>query len=95
MDVPTVVHLWTLDGEKMTGRNQHGHVIALRPFMGVMGMPPDEPGRHSTSPPRVWGGNMDCKELVAGLVVDLRITQIVNGVKGVHAVLPHGAIRKA
>lgn len=26
-------------------------------------------------------------------VVDLRITQVVNGVKGVHAVLPHGALR--
>jgi acetamidase/formamidase len=26
-------------------------------------------------------------------VVDLRITQIVNGVKGVHACLPHGALR--
>jgi len=26
-------------------------------------------------------------------VVDLTITQIVNGVKGVHACLPHGAIR--
>jgi len=25
-------------------------------------------------------------------VVDLRITQIVNGVKGVHALLPHGAV---
>src|SRR5207247_9869560 len=31
--------------------------------------------------------------LLASLVVDLRITQIVNGVRGVHAVLPHGAIR--
>lgn len=30
---------------------------------------------------------------LASLVVDLRITQIVNGVRGVHAVLPHGAIR--
>jgi acetamidase/formamidase len=26
-------------------------------------------------------------------VVDLRITQIVNGIKGVHAVLPHGALK--
>lgn len=26
-------------------------------------------------------------------VVDLRITQVVNGVKGVHAVIPHGALR--
>ena len=30
---------------------------------------------------------------LASLVVDLRITQIVNGVRGVHAVLPHGALR--
>lgn len=30
---------------------------------------------------------------LASLVVDLRITQIVNEVRGVHAVLPHGALR--
>ncbi|MFE8699463.1 acetamidase/formamidase family protein [Cytobacillus sp. FJAT-54145] len=30
---------------------------------------------------------------LASVVVDLRITQIVNRVKGVHAILPHGAIR--
>ena len=29
---------------------------------------------------------------LASLVVDLRITQIVNGTRGVHAVLPDGAI---
>jgi len=29
---------------------------------------------------------------LASVVVDLRITQVVNGVKGVHAVLPHGSI---
>src|SRR5262249_3667855 len=32
---------------------------------------------------------------LAGLVVDLRITQVVNGVKGVHAILPHDAIDRA
>jgi acetamidase/formamidase len=31
---------------------------------------------------------------LAGLVVDLRITQVVNGVRGVHAILPHQAIEK-
>gem|GEM_PF-2442796 len=31
---------------------------------------------------------------MASLVVDLRITQIVNGVFGVHAMLPHGAIQR-
>ena len=187
---------WSLDADALTGRDQFGHEIALRPFMGVMGMPPDEPGLHPSAPPRACGGNIDCKELVPGstlylpiavpgglfsvgdghaaqadgevcgtaiecamerveltfrlvedlrlttpraetpigwltfgfhealneatiialeamlelmrerhglerlealglasLVVDLRITQFVNGVRGVHAVLPHGAIR--
>jgi acetamidase/formamidase len=190
------MHTWTLQPEKMSAYNQHGHTVALRPFMGVMGLAPDEPGMLPTWPPRFCGGNLDCKELVAGsslflpvavdgglfyvgdghgaqgdgevsvtaiecpmqqvdltffvhdhlhlsmpraktaegwltlgvhenleeamylalegmvlliqemhqvgrtdalalasLTVDLRITQIVNGVRGVHAVLPHGSIR--
>ena len=58
--------LWTLDQQVGIGRNQHGHEVSLRPFMGIMGMPLNEPGRHSTVPPRRTGGNLDCKELVAG-----------------------------
>lgn len=187
---------WTLDADAMIGYSGDGHSVALGPFMGVLGMPPPEPGVHPTAPPRASGGNIDCKELVqgttlflpvtvpgglfsvgdghaaqgdgevggtaiecpmervdltfglrrevrlttpraktptawltfgfhedldeamslaladmlelmtqllgmtrkealayAGVVVDLRITQVVNGVCGVHAVLPHGAIR--
>jgi acetamidase/formamidase len=190
------VQMWTLEPERMIGHNQLGHTVALRPFMGVMGLAPDEPGMLPTAPPRFCGGNLDCKELIAGtslflpvaveggyfyvgdghavqgdgevsvtaiecpmeqvdltfivhdnlklsmpraktaegwltlglhenleeamylaleemlvliqemlqvertnalalasLTVDLRITQIVNGVRGVHAVWPHGAIR--
>lgn len=30
---------------------------------------------------------------LASVAVDLHITQVVNGVKGVHAILPHGVIR--
>lgn len=187
---------WTLDAEAGTAHDEEGREVDLHPFPGVLGMPPPGPGIHSTGPPRRWGGNIDCKELVAGttlflpipvegalfsagdgharqgdgevsqtaiecpldrleltltledepelatpiawtpaawltfgfeedldeaaaiatdamlelmgrrlalerrdalalasVVVDLRITQIVNGVKGVHAVLPHDAIR--
>jgi acetamidase/formamidase len=187
---------WTLDRDQMIGRDQLGHRVSLSPFLGVIGMPPAETGRHPTSPPRPTGGNIDCKELVSGstlylpiavpgglvsvgdghgvqgdgevsgvaiecpmdlaeltfdlrddlplktpradtragwltfgfdesldtamlialdamldlmhehhglprgealalasLLVDLRITQVVNGVRGVHAVLPHGALQ--
>ena len=68
-----VVHTWELDPVRMTGRNQHGHTVALHPFMGVLGMPPAEPGKHSTIPPRVHGGNLDCRELVAGSTLYLPI----------------------
>jgi acetamidase/formamidase len=68
------VHAWTLDPVAMTGRNQLGHTVALRPFMGVLGMPPAEPGEHSTIPPRVHGGNLDCRDLVAGSVLMLPIS---------------------
>lgn len=198
--VPTgeQVTLWTLEADKQMARTHSGLSIATRPFLGVVGMPADEPGIQTTFPPRFCGGNLDCKELVEGsslflpiaveggllslgdghavqgdgevagpalacpmarveveivlhpdlrlsmpraktpigwltfgfhadvneawalateemlklmgelyhfppksalalasLVVDLRITQVVNGVRGVHAVLPHGAIRGA
>jgi acetamidase/formamidase len=67
------IHLWTLDRETMTGRNQDGFQVRLHPFMGVMGMPPDEPGLHPSWPPRTCGGNLDCKELVAGSTLYLPI----------------------
>jgi acetamidase/formamidase len=50
-----------------------GRELDLAPFLGVMGMPPPEPGVHSTTPPRRWGGNIDCKELVAGTTLYLPI----------------------
>jgi acetamidase/formamidase len=50
-----------------------GLELTLAPFLGVMGMPPPEPGVHPTFPPRRWGGNIDCKELVAGTTLYLPI----------------------
>ena len=47
--------------------------VRSAPFLGVIGMPPPEPGEHSTTPPRRWGGNIDCKELVAGSTLYLPI----------------------
>ena len=67
------VHSWTIDVPAGTARNQLGHSVALRPFLGVIGMPPAARGRHSTIPPRWHGGNLDCKELVAGSTLYLPI----------------------
>jgi acetamidase/formamidase len=61
---------WELDEE---GGRALGREVDLAPFLGVIGMPPPEPGRHSTRPPRRWGGNIDCKELVAGSTLFLPI----------------------
>ena len=65
---------WELDPGTGVGRDQHGRQVALHPFLGVIGMPPAEPGVHSTAPPRASGGNIDCKELVAGTTLYLPIS---------------------
>jgi acetamidase/formamidase len=64
---------WQLDADAGVGTDQAGRRVALRPFLGVIGVAPDEPGIHSTTPPRPWGGNIDCKELVAGTTLYLPI----------------------
>src|SRR5207248_8187243 len=51
-----------------------GQAVRLAPFLGVLGMPPAEPGMHSTIPPRPCGGNIDCKELVAGAMLFLPVS---------------------
>jgi acetamidase/formamidase len=50
-----------------------GRSVRLAPFLGVLGMPPAESGIHSTIPPRRSGGNIDCKELVAGATLFLPV----------------------
>jgi acetamidase/formamidase len=64
---------WELDADAAVGRDRDGREVALAPFLGVLGMPPPEPGIHPTGPPRAWGGNLDCKELVAGTTLFLPI----------------------
>lgn len=66
--------IWTLDPDRGIGRDQFGRSVLLRPFMGVMGLPPADPGRHPTPPPRFCGGNIDCKELQVGSTLYLPIT---------------------
>ena len=85
---------WELDSKTMIGTNQFGHQVALRPFMGVMGMAPSEAGMHSTSPPRFCGGNIDCKELVEGstLYLPIAVDGALFSVGDGHAVQGDGEV---
>jgi acetamidase/formamidase len=63
--------MWQLDGD--LGLASTGQRVRLAPFLGVLGMPPVGRGVHSTVPPRRQGGNIDCKELVAGTTLYLPV----------------------
>lgn len=56
-----------LHAEHDTVHLRSGIRLPLRPFFGVLGVRPDPRlGRLSTVPPGPFGGNIDCRELVAG-----------------------------
>ena len=63
---PAHLLVWQIDAAKRIARDPSGREVSIRPFLGVIGMPPAERGIHSTIPPRACGGNIDCKELTAG-----------------------------
>jgi acetamidase/formamidase len=73
-DGPGVLLEWRLDADRAIGRSERGHELDLHPFLGVLGMPPPESGIHSTVPPRAFGGNVDCTELVEGTRLYLPIS---------------------
>jgi len=47
--------------------------VPIAPFPGVMGVALDDPGGHSTIPPRKNGGNMDIKQLTRGTTLYLPV----------------------
>jgi acetamidase/formamidase len=58
------------------GRYARAHrdlAVPIAAFPGVMGVALDEPGEHSTMPPRKNGGNMDIKQLGAGTTLYLPV----------------------
>jgi acetamidase/formamidase len=68
------LQIWDVsDGAFARMRARSGTRVAVpqAPFPGVIGTALDEPGSHSTMPPRKNGGNMDVKQLTAGATVYL------------------------
>ncbi len=63
-----------LDVEKMETTFAPGIVIPLRSFMGVMGVAPKPGQKMPAAVPDYMGGNLDCKELVAGTKLFLPVS---------------------
>lgn len=64
---------WELDTQAMVGLSHLGHRVRLRPFLGTLGLCPAGEGWLPAWPPRRTGGNLDCKELVAGTTLYLPV----------------------
>lgn len=66
---------WRIENGQAVDAN--GRTVSLSPFLGWIGLMPAEDGLLSTTPPRRTGGNLDCRELVAGTSLFLPVE--VNG----------------
>jgi len=66
---------WQIDADAALATDDRGRQVRIAPFHGVTGVAWDEPGEHSTIPPRAaGGGNIDCRELTAGSVLYLPVS---------------------
>jgi acetamidase/formamidase len=65
--------IWDLSDKQVARMPRRPIAVPLDPFAGVMGVALDEPGAHSTMPPRRSGGNMDIKQLTAGTTLYLPV----------------------
>lgn len=65
---------WRLDRERGVAEAPGGIAWApARPFMGTLGLSPGAPGVHDIIPPWRTGGNLDCRDLVAGARIILPV----------------------
>jgi acetamidase/formamidase len=69
--------VWDVSDKQVARMPNRPIAVPLAPFAGVMGVALDEPGGHSTMPPRRSGGNMDIKQLTAGTTLYLPV--LVDG----------------
>jgi len=61
--------LWELDADTGTARSEHGLELAMKPFMGTIGICPHTDDWHIGWYPTAQGGNLDAKELVEGTTI--------------------------
>jgi acetamidase/formamidase len=67
------LQIWDLSDGRCARMGRLPVAVPLQPFPGVLGVALDEPGGHSTMPPRKNGGNMDVKQLTEGTTLYLPV----------------------
>ena len=68
------LHIWKFDASKPTvSEFEAGGKVALKPFVGTIGVALAEKGLHSVVPPRNVGGNLDIRDMSAGTVLRLPV----------------------
>jgi acetamidase/formamidase len=74
-DFPTARHMHiAIDTARGIARMPWGLEVPAAPFFGCMGTaPPAAWGRQTSVMPRAFGGNIDCKDLVAGATLHLPV----------------------
>lgn len=76
-DEEELILAWSIDKQNSRASCNIGNktfTVPIKPFMGVVGMPPEKGGIHSTWVPLFSGGNIDCKELTKGSKLYLPVT---------------------
>ncbi|MCW5765078.1 MAG: acetamidase/formamidase family protein [Phycisphaeraceae bacterium] len=64
-EAPLTLTRWWLNDERTTARSDGGWSVEARPFFGTIGLAPARESADGWTA-RACGGNMDCRELVAG-----------------------------
>jgi acetamidase/formamidase len=68
------LHVWSYHVNSMVpALYGPGGKVPLKPFAGTIGLAPAEPGLHSVVPPRQVGGNLDIRDLTAGVTLYLPV----------------------
>lgn len=68
------LHLWAYDKVGLTPAAFSSVArVPLKPFAGTIGLALAEPGLHSVVPPRRVGGNLDIRDLAAGVTLYLPV----------------------
>jgi acetamidase/formamidase len=90
-----LLHIWRYDpSTKQPAVYKDIAHVPIKPFPGIIGLSPGEPGTHSHGPPRNIGGNLDMRDISTGVELYLPV-EVPGGLLSLgdtHAAQGHGEL---